>query len=70
MANPFKVIGDSLLGRLVPTWQAKADYCRVVRNVNEGSCWEQWEQCEKPSGYVYCYYNLCSGQIITYAGVC
>lgn len=70
MANPFKVIGDSLLGRLVPTWEAKADYCVGVKSVNEGSCWVEYEQCESSSGVVYCTYNLCSGQIIRYSGIC
>ncbi|WP_034270523.1 hypothetical protein [Actinospica robiniae] len=70
MANPFKVIGDSLLGRLVPTWQAKADSCIGIRGVNEGYCWIEYTQCETPSRHIYCEYTTCGGQRVTYNGIC
>ncbi|WP_157436331.1 hypothetical protein [Actinospica robiniae] len=70
MANPFKVIGDSLLGRLVPTWQAKADHCVPVKNVNEGYCWVQYVQCTASNGEAYCTFNMCDGKILAYAGIC
>ncbi|NUS15089.1 MAG: hypothetical protein HOY69_27460 [Streptomyces sp.] len=70
MTNPLKAIGDSLLDRLVPTWQAKAYGCTVAKNVNTGACWVTYYNCDTPGGQQYCQWNDCSGHTYTHNYYC
>jgi hypothetical protein len=70
MTNLMRTLGDRLLDRLVPSWQAKADTCVVDHNVNEGACWVSYQECNTSKGAVYCKYNDCNGHEFKYSGPC